>query len=1163
MPYKKETMLMGGDAANDTSTELSFNPPEGPFGPDNVVTGTIGAGDEDWIAIELTEGNEYTITVGGGVGGTLNDSVLKLMDGKGGEIAMNDDVDGAKGELGSKITFTPEAGSGTQTYFISVSGYSGNPGAMNEGSYTVNVIERALDAGAMTDGMDAAQKITGTGLADTLNGGGGDDTLNGGGGDDTLNGGPGNDELVGGPGADTLNGGLGTDTASYKYSPAGVMVHLRAGAASGGDAEGDDIGADVENVIGSMHGDDLSAARTGSSLWGLGGDDELNGDRGDDKLYGGDGVDDLDGGEGNDELEGGAGADMLTGGDDMDTASYASSMMGVTVRLHASQAMGGDAEGDSWNLINVTYTEVDEDGDSHEMTETVPDIERLTGSNMADILAGDSRENTIKGMGGDDKIYGGPGKNADNNDMLYGGPGADMVFGGAGDDTLKGDGGDDMLVGGPGADKFFGGAGSDMIYADTNDTLIVGGISNSDGTGQMANDAATMDMDESGEMGAMDTLSFAKLTGKDGVNVTVNQDDGTGATALTGTTVITANIKGIENLIGTSEVDSLTGDGGNNTIEGCEGGDTLSGGASEDTLSYASSDSLVSVTLLGTAGDTSPAARVARGDARGDSATNFENVRGSAYDDDLTGDVNTNKLWGMDGDDELVGGDGADTIEGGAGADELDGDNGNVSGQTRSTDDVLSYASSSAGVSVNLAARSASGGHAQGDAIVSFESDDGDNDATTTAIAATLTDAASKSGTEVSTFEDLTGSKHDDTLTGDYRMNVLSGGGGDDTLKGGGGVDHLVGGPGADTLDGGSSTLPDDANTADVDESKMQHIDWAVYRSAMEGVKVNLSTGKGEGGEAMGDTLRNIELVWGSTKDDTFIASEEADYIHGDAGEDTISYEESGSGVTVNLATNSQQAFDTAVASDSTTMPSLFYLGGGASGSALGTAIAMGDHDSNAATPDINDGIDNTAVGDYIGSIENLTGSAHGDSLTGDTGPNVLKGMGGDDTLTGGAETTGGDKLYGGAGDDTLTGEGGNDTLNGGAGDDNLNGGGGNDVFVFSPDDGGGVDVIESFGATEDKIDLRAFDLDGETLGKLVKERSGDTIIDLTGVDGGTIILSGITGLTVTADETPVDYNGDGDLLDTLDETADSMDYNNDGDMLDTGLIEAEGIFIL
>ena len=36
---------------------------------------------------------------------------------------------------------------------------------------------------------------------------------------------------------------------------------------------------------------------------------------------------------------------------------------------------------------------------------------------------------------------------------------------------------------------------------------------------------------------------------------------------------------------------------------------------------------------------------------------------------------------------------------------------------------------------------------------------------------------------DVSTFENVTGSMHDDTITGDYRFNVLNGMGGDDTLR--------------------------------------------------------------------------------------------------------------------------------------------------------------------------------------------------------------------------------------------------------------------------------------------------------------------------------------------------------------------------------------------
>ena len=104
-------------------------------------------------------------------------------------------------------------------------------------------------------------------------------------------------------------------------------------------------------------------------------------------------------------------------------------------------------------------------------------------------------------------------------------------------------------------------------------------------------------------------------------------------------------------------------------------------------------------------------ADTSRGHARGDTATNFENVMGSAYDDDLTGDAGDNGCGVGAGDDEIVGGTGADTIEGGAGADEMDGGVEDESDDNEAGD---AYASSDAGVTVNLATASASGGHADG-----------------------------------------------------------------------------------------------------------------------------------------------------------------------------------------------------------------------------------------------------------------------------------------------------------------------------------------------------------------------------------------------------------------------------------------------------------------
>ena len=296
----------------------------------------------------------------------------------------------------------------------------------------------------------------------------------GGGGDDVLNGGTGSDLLMGGPGADELNGGEGqfapndgddADTISYKYSMEGVTINLLTGSARGGDATGDTFGTDIEDVQGSMHDDRLSGDNKANMLMGLDGNDMLYGDNGKDILNGGAGDDELDGGDGDDSLTGGPGADELTGGDGDDTASYARSAMGVTVRLHAFRAMGGDAEGDTFgDTVIYPWTDYDEDDDPVEMEATLPDIEHLTGSNHDDILAGDHRTNTISGGRGDDKLYGGPSGDSTNIDTLYGGPGDDMLFGGAGGDTLDGGKGDDMLWGGPGGDTLVGGYGSDTFY---------------------------------------------------------------------------------------------------------------------------------------------------------------------------------------------------------------------------------------------------------------------------------------------------------------------------------------------------------------------------------------------------------------------------------------------------------------------------------------------------------------------------------------------------------------------------------------------------------------------------------------------------------------------------------------------------------------------------
>ena len=562
------TEMMMQDAA--ASIETSYMMAVG----DTFNGNLSGPADSDWVGIELEAGTTYVINLSGrGEMGAAADTVLVLRDSKGGMIAMNDDIKSvgdARGDanLNSMLRFTPEADG---TYYIDASSYNRIPDSDNSGTYMITV--EALDLPADIEGTGANEKLTGTDGSESILGGGGDDTINGMGGDDEIDGGGGNDLLIGGPGGDEINGGEGDDTISYEYSPMGVTLNLRSGSASGGDAEGDELGDDIEYVRGSMHDDDISGSRGANKLWGLGGNDSLYGDKSDDNLYGGAGDDNLDGGDGDDTLEGGAGADMLTGGEDDDTVSYASSMMGVTVRLHSQQAMGGDAEGDTWgDTVTLTYMLPDEDGEMQEFEETVPDFVNLTGSNMADILAGDSRDNTIMGMGGDDKIYGGPGGG---DDVLNGGGGADMLFGGHGDDDLHGGGGDDMLVGGAGDDAYYGGLGSDMIYAMSDDTGTISGVAEED-------NMRTADVDETMDaMGDMDTLSYAR--NKTAVTVVLGD----------------ARFISIETLVGTSEDDTLTGaDDYAETIEGGDGADTLSGGSGGgDTVSYVNSDRRVSIDL--------------------------------------------------------------------------------------------------------------------------------------------------------------------------------------------------------------------------------------------------------------------------------------------------------------------------------------------------------------------------------------------------------------------------------------------------------------------------------------------------------------------------------------------------------------------------------------
>ena len=109
--------------------------------------------------------------------------------------------------------------------------------------------------------------------------------LVGGPGPNTLIGGEGDDVLDGAGGTDVLIGGPGQDVADYSSHNARVALSLDGLANDGAAGEGENLGADIEDLRGGTGNDSLTAD---------GGDNVLDGGRGSDVMLGGGGIDGVD-----------------------------------------------------------------------------------------------------------------------------------------------------------------------------------------------------------------------------------------------------------------------------------------------------------------------------------------------------------------------------------------------------------------------------------------------------------------------------------------------------------------------------------------------------------------------------------------------------------------------------------------------------------------------------------------------------------------------------------------------------------------------------------------------------------------------------------------------------------------------------------------------------
>ena len=132
----------------------------------------------------------------------------------------------------------------------------------------------------ISTGSNFNDTLSGNSLANILNGGAGNDTLIGAAGNDTLIGGVGNDAMNGGAGNDSMDGGAaGTDTVTYSDATAGVTVNLALATAQNTVGAGTDTLFNFENLTGSNFNDKLTGNAAANTLYGLGGNDSLNGGR--------------------------------------------------------------------------------------------------------------------------------------------------------------------------------------------------------------------------------------------------------------------------------------------------------------------------------------------------------------------------------------------------------------------------------------------------------------------------------------------------------------------------------------------------------------------------------------------------------------------------------------------------------------------------------------------------------------------------------------------------------------------------------------------------------------------------------------------------------------------------------------------------------------------
>ncbi|KPF90064.1 hypothetical protein IP81_15955 [Novosphingobium sp. AAP83] len=402
-----------------------------------IVTLTLGndsytaATNEDYV-IDGLEGDD-TITTGSGndiVHGNWGSDTISTGDGDdvitydGLEFGA-DIIDGGAGDNDQIIALNDNTVIRLRSFTgIETISANGKAGVSVSGSILADTLDfssvnmvgiTVFNAGSGND------HLTGTAAADTIIGARGQDTLIGGGGDDVFG-------MSAGSGIDSIDGGTGYDTLSAMSANAvfywGTFSNIEAisgngfaGARITGLETAETIAfsgldlTDIAIIDGGGGNDTITGTAQGDTIFGNTGDDTINAAGGDDTiLFRGITLDVVDGGSGIDTLRATARGssirwDLISNVEAVDGAGFDR----VTVT--------GSTAADTLDLSGATLTDI-------ALIDGGGGNDTITGTAQGDTIFGNTGDDTINAAGGDDTI-------------LFRGITLDVVDGGSGIDTLR------------------------------------------------------------------------------------------------------------------------------------------------------------------------------------------------------------------------------------------------------------------------------------------------------------------------------------------------------------------------------------------------------------------------------------------------------------------------------------------------------------------------------------------------------------------------------------------------------------------------------------------------------------------------------------------------------------------------------------------------------